>query len=48
MEVKKLVTYRHMQVSAYMTQERPNIKHTYDVWHLAKVDAHIPVHKYFQ
>ncbi|CAB3996155.1 Hypothetical predicted protein [Paramuricea clavata] len=35
-EVKTLVTDRHTQVSAYMAQERPNIKHTYDVWHLAK------------
>ena len=35
-EVKKLVTDRHTQVSAYMAQEKPNIKHTYHVWHLAK------------
>ena len=35
-EVKKLVTDRHTQVSAYMAQEKPNIKHTYNVWHLAK------------
>ena len=35
-EVKKLITDRHRQVSAYMARERPNIKHTYDVWHLAK------------
>ena len=35
-EVKKLITDRHTQVSAYMAWERPNIKHTYDVWHLAK------------
>ena len=34
--VKSLVTDRHSQVSAYMSQEKPHIKHTYDVWHLAK------------
>ena len=35
-EVKKLITDRHTQVSAYMARERPNIKHTYDVWHSTK------------
>ena len=34
--VKSLVTDRHSQVSAYMSQEKPHIKHTYDVWHFAK------------
>ena len=44
-EVKKLVTDRHTQVSAYMAQERSNIKHTYDVWHLAKGSC---LNTYFQ
>lgn len=35
-KVKQIVTDRHTQVTAYMAQEQPNIKHTYDVWHLAK------------
>ena len=35
-EIKKLITGRHTQVSAYKARERPNIKHTYGVWHLAK------------
>ena len=34
--IAKLVTDRHSQVSAYMAQEKPNITHAYDVWHLAK------------
>lgn len=35
-KIKKLVTDRHTQVSAYMANEKPNIEHTYDVWHVAK------------
>ena len=35
-EIKKLITRTHTQVSAYMARERLNIKHTYGVWHLAK------------
>lgn len=34
--IEKLVTDRHSQVSAYMAQEKPTIRHAYDVWHLAK------------
>lgn len=34
--VKKLVTDRHGQVATYMADERPDIEHNYDVWHLAK------------
>ena len=34
--VSKLVTDRHVQVSAYMANEKPNIEHAYDVWHVAK------------
>lgn len=35
-EVTKLVTDRHIQVSAYMANEKPDIEHAYDVWHVAK------------
>ncbi|CAB4031322.1 Hypothetical predicted protein, partial [Paramuricea clavata] len=34
--VKKLVTDRHSQVSSYLAQEKPDIEHAYDVWHVAK------------
>ena len=34
--VKKLVTDRHTLVSAYVANERPEIDHAYDVWHVAK------------
>ena len=35
-DVKKLVTDRHVQVTSYMANEKTEIKHSYDVWHLAK------------
>lgn len=35
-QVTKLVTDRHTQVSAYMANEKPDIEHAYDVWHVAK------------
>ena len=35
-QVTKLVTDRHTQVSAYMANEKPDIEHPYDVWHVAK------------
>ena len=35
-EVTKLVTDRHIQVSAYMANEKSGIEHAYDVWHVAK------------
>ena len=34
--VRKLVTDRHTQVSAYVANEKPEIDHAYDVWHVAK------------
>ena len=33
--INKVVTDRHTQVSSYMAEERPTIEHAY-VWHLAK------------
>lgn len=35
-KIEKLVTDRHVQVAAYMANEKPAIKHAYDVWHVAK------------
>jgi hypothetical protein len=35
-EVTKLVTDHHTQLSAYMANEKPDIEHAYDVWHVAK------------
>ena len=35
-DVKKLVTDRHVQVTSYMANEKTKIEHSYDVWHLAK------------
>lgn len=35
-QITKLVTDRHVQVAAYMANEKPNIVHAYDVWHVAK------------
>ena len=34
--ISKLATDRHVQVRAHMKKERPNIKHNFDVWHMAK------------
>jgi hypothetical protein len=34
--VGKLVTDRHTQVSAYVANEKTEIDHAYDVWHVAK------------
>ena len=35
-KVTKLVTDRHVQVSAYMAHQKPEVEHSYDVWHVAK------------
>ena len=34
--VTKLVTDRHIQVSVYMANEKLNVEHSYDVWHVSK------------
>ena len=34
--ISKLATDRHVQVRAHMKKERPQIKHNFDVWHMAK------------
>ena len=35
-KVTKLVTDRHTQVSSFMANEKKDIEHAYDVWHVAK------------
>jgi hypothetical protein len=35
-QVTKLVTDRHVQVSSYMANEKPDVEHVFDVWHVAK------------
>lgn len=40
-KVKELITDRHTQVSAHMANENPDVLHTYDVWHVAKVEYNI-------
>ena len=35
-QITKLVTDRHVQVAVYMANEKPQIAHSYDVWHVAK------------
>ena len=35
-EVKALVTDRHPQIQKYMREKKPEVKHYYDVWHVAK------------
>ena len=35
-QVTKLVTDRHIQVSAFMANEKPDVEHAYDVWNVAK------------
>ena len=35
-KVAKLVTDRHSQVSSFMANEKKDIEHAFDVWHVAK------------
>ena len=39
LQVKSLTTDRHTETIAYMEEERPNISHTFDVWHFIKSEA---------
>jgi hypothetical protein len=34
--ITELVTDRHVSVKKYMKTENPNMKHYFDVWHMAK------------
>ena len=36
LSVDVLVTDRHRQIAKYVREIHPEIKHYYDVWHLAK------------
>lgn len=36
MSVDTLVTDRHSEAKAAMTKNHPDIKHRFDVWHVAK------------
>ena len=36
MEIGTLITDRHQQISKWLRETHPDIKHYYDVWHLAK------------
>ena len=40
--VKKLVTDRHMQVSPYVANGKPEIDRAYHVWHAAKCIVRLP------
>ena len=35
LSVEVLVTDRHRQIAKYVRDKHPEIKHCYDVWHLA-------------
>ena len=34
--VGTLVTDRHQQITKWIKEEHPNVKHYFDVWHVAK------------
>ena len=34
--ISSLVTDRHRGISKYLREEQPNVKHRYDLWHVAK------------
>ena len=36
LRVEVLVTDRHTQISKWVQENRPEIKHYFDVWHVAK------------
>lgn len=36
LNVAALVTDRHRQIAKWIRENRPNVKHYYDVWHVAK------------
>ena len=35
-EMDSLITDHHMSVQKYMRENRPMVKHYYDIWHMAK------------
>lgn len=36
LDIAVLVTDRHTQINKWIREEHPNIKHYFDVWHVAK------------
>lgn len=40
-EIESLVTDRHASVAKWMRENQPDIKHQYDVWHIAKGNSFI-------
>ena len=36
LKVGTLVTDRHKQINKWLREDHPDIKHYYDVWHVAK------------
>ena len=41
LSVDVLVTVRHRQIAKFVRESHPEIKHYYDVWHLAKGKMYI-------
>ena len=37
--IKAIVTDRHTQINKWLREQHPEIKHYYDVWHIAKGEA---------
>ena len=46
--ISKVVTDRHTQVTSYMAEENPDIDHAHDVWHLAKGNYSINIELKFK
>ena len=40
--VGTLVTDRHQQITKWIKEEHPNVKHYFDVWHVAKGQCRCP------
>ena len=36
LDIKALVTDRHVMIKKYMRENQPDIQHYFDVWHIAK------------
>ena len=34
--IKQITTDRHVQIKKFMREERPNISHQFDIWHVCK------------
>ena len=34
--IKQITTDRHVQIKIFMREERPNISHQFDIWHVCK------------